>query len=82
MLSSKLPALLQITHRAENRAVYMMLNTTDGKVFSSVLDKLDGKILKKDKTGTVDPFAMAYAAGQHDLIKLIKDMSNDGSMAR
>jgi len=73
---------LQAEARTVNRAVYMMVSTPDGKTFMAMLEKLDGKILKKDRQGTVDPYAMAYAAGQHDLIQTIKDMRDDGYVAR
>ncbi len=74
--------LLKSKRRAENRAVYMMLETPDGKVFKEFLERMDSKILKKTPDGVVDPYAMAYAAGSHDLIKLIEDMANNGQLAR
>jgi len=55
----------------------MMANTPDGKIFMVWLNRQDGRILKKDKLGTVDPYAMAYAAGVHDLIQNIKDMIDE-----
>jgi len=67
---------------AENRATFLLMNTPDGKLFMDRLDKQSSKILCKTPDGVVDPYAMAYAAGQHDLIKQIKDMIEDGKLAR
>ena len=61
---------LKDAHRVENRAIYLMASTPDGKV------------LRKSPDGVVDPYAMAYAAGQYDFIKQIKDMIENGKMAR
>ena len=67
---------------AENRATFLLMNTPDGKLFMDRLEKQSSKILRKTPDGVVDPYAMAYAAGQHDLIKQIKDMVQDGKLAR
>jgi len=63
--------------RSEDRAIQAMANTPDGKTFMEWLDKMDGRILKKDKQGTVDSYAMAYQAGVHDIIHKIKDIINE-----
>ncbi len=74
--------LLQKVRKADNRAIYVMATTPEGKVFMTWIDKLSGRVLRKTPDGVVDPYAMAYAAGQNDLIKQIKDMINDGQLAR
>ena len=73
---------LKDAHRVENRAIYLMASTPDGKVFTDWMDKQTGKVLRKSPDGVVDPYAMAYAAGQYDFIKQIKDMIENGKMAR
>ena len=80
-MKPKLKAL-DTAHKAENRAVYLMASTPDGKTFMDVLVRMDSKVLRKSPDGVVDPYAMAYAAGQHDLIQTIKDMIEHGKMAR
>ena len=64
------------------RAVYTMASTPDGQIFMDWLEGHCGKLLRKDKNGAVDPYAMTYVGGQKDLISDIKDMINDGKLAR
>ena len=40
------------------------------------------KILHKDKTGRVDPYAAMYSAGQRDFIDDIEKRIEDGQLAR
>jgi len=73
---------LQAERAKRNRAVFMLMTTPDGEGFMEWLSKQDRKILRKTNDGAVDPYAMAYVAGQHDLIQTVKDMIEDGKLAR
>jgi hypothetical protein len=73
---------LQAGRRRENRATFLLMSTPDGVAFMEAIEGMGGKVLRKSPDGVVDPYAMAYAAGQNDLIQTIKDMINDGKLAR
>ena len=65
-----------------NRAVYLMSTTPDGTVFMAWLERQQTKLLKTNAEGRVDPLALAASAARHDLVNTIKDMIEDGKLAR
>jgi len=66
-----------------NRAYFMSLSSPEGKhVMEDMNRYASRKLMKKDKQGRVDPFAMAFAAGQRDLFDYIEQRIEDGKLAR